>query len=163
MLILLLDHMSCHFPVIFAGVIYLYYLFSRIQRLRSSLLTASHTVSNTYAQVAIVCKSRETHRTLITCNMSCYVPSGTKGNSFGLFFFNRLNHQTNEGGEETGVPGENPWRRASENAPYYRPKSQAPSETRIRTVAMMADYESRHAEPLHHTSRRCLLSCLHRW
>ena len=28
---------------------------------------------------AIVCKSRATHRTLITCNMSCCVPRGTKG------------------------------------------------------------------------------------
>ena len=28
---------------------------------------------------AIVCKSRATHRALIACNMSCYVPLGTKG------------------------------------------------------------------------------------
>ena len=28
---------------------------------------------------------------------------------------------TDEGGEETGVPGENPGRRASENATYYSP------------------------------------------
>ena len=28
---------------------------------------------------AIVCKSCATHRALITCNMSCYVPLGTKG------------------------------------------------------------------------------------
>ena len=28
---------------------------------------------------AIVRKSRATHRALITCNMSCYVPLGTKG------------------------------------------------------------------------------------
>ena len=28
---------------------------------------------------AIVCKSRATRRALITCNMSCYVPLGTKG------------------------------------------------------------------------------------
>ena len=28
---------------------------------------------------AIVCKSRATHRAFITCNMSCYVPRGTKG------------------------------------------------------------------------------------
>ena len=28
---------------------------------------------------AIVCKSRATHRALIMCNMSCYVPLGTKG------------------------------------------------------------------------------------
>ena len=27
---------------------------------------------------AVVCKSRATHRALITCNMSCYVPRGTK-------------------------------------------------------------------------------------
>ena len=27
----------------------------------------------------IVCKPRATHRALITCNMSCYVPLGTKG------------------------------------------------------------------------------------
>ena len=43
-----------------------------------------------------------------------------------------LNHETDEGGEETGVPGENPWRRASENATYYSPKIQAPSEPRTR-------------------------------
>ena len=29
----------------------------------------------------IVCKSRATHRALITCNMLCYVPLGTKGSS----------------------------------------------------------------------------------
>ena len=28
---------------------------------------------------AILCKSRATHRALITCNMSCDVPRGTKG------------------------------------------------------------------------------------
>ena len=28
---------------------------------------------------AVVCKSRATHQALITCNMSCYVPRGTKG------------------------------------------------------------------------------------
>ena len=28
---------------------------------------------------AIVCKSRATHRALVTCNGSCYVPRGTKG------------------------------------------------------------------------------------
>ena len=45
---------------------------------------------------------------------------------------------TNEGEEETGVPGENPWRRASEHATYYSPKIQAPSETRTRTTALVA-------------------------
>ena len=47
-----------------------------------NLLTVTRTVSNTYAQVAlgaIVYKSRATHRALITCNMSFYVPLGTKG------------------------------------------------------------------------------------
>ena len=44
-----------------------------------------------------------------------------------LFFW--LNHSTDEGEEKTGVPGENPWRRASENATYYSLKIQAPSET----------------------------------
>ena len=28
---------------------------------------------------AIMCKSRATHRAFIMCNMSCYVPRGTKG------------------------------------------------------------------------------------
>ena len=39
-----------------------------------------------------------------------------------LFFKNSFNilaePLTDEGGEETGVPGENPWRRATENATY---------------------------------------------
>ena len=30
-------------------------------------------------QGAIMCKSRATHRALIMCNMSCYVPRGAKG------------------------------------------------------------------------------------
>ena len=28
---------------------------------------------------AVVCKSRATHRALITCNMACYVSHGTEG------------------------------------------------------------------------------------
>ena len=62
---------------------------------------------------------------------------------------------TDEGGEETGVPGENPWWRASENATYYSPKIQAPSETQTRTIALVAGKESRRANcytmccPLH--------------
>ena len=43
---------------------------------------------------------------------------------------------TDEGGEETGVPRENPWRRASENATYYSPEIQDPSKTRTHTVAL---------------------------
>ena len=77
---------------------------------------------------AIVCKSCATHWVLITCNMSCYVPCGTKGQlsykvwqSVNCIYFSCIllaEPFTNEGGEETGVPGENPWRQASENATY---------------------------------------------
>ena len=48
-------------------------------------LQSPHCASNRLQHVrssgpgAIVCKSRATHRALITCNMSCYVPRGTKG------------------------------------------------------------------------------------
>ena len=45
---------------------------------------------------------------------------------------------TDDGGEETGVPGEKPWRRASENATYKSSKIQAPSETRTHTIALVA-------------------------
>ena len=51
-----------------------------------------------------------------------------------------------------GVPGGNPWRRASENATYYSPNIQAPSETRTRTIALVAGYESRSAN--RYTTRR---------
>ena len=50
------------------------------------------------------------------------------------------------------MPGENPWRRASENATYYSPKIQAPSETRTRAVALVAGLESRRAN--RYTTRR---------
>ena len=80
---------------------------------------------------ATVCKPRATHWALVACKMSCYVPLGTKG---------QLSHYVwqSEGGEETGVPRENPWRLASENATFYSPKIQAPSETRTRAVALVA-------------------------
>ena len=47
-----------------------------------NLLTAPRTISKharSSGSGAVVCKSRATHRPLITCNMSCYVPHGTKG------------------------------------------------------------------------------------
>ena len=61
--------------------------------------------------------------------MPCYVPRGMKGQlSYKIWqrFLNRIylsfillaEPLTDEGGEETGVPGENPWRQASENATY---------------------------------------------
>ena len=75
----------------------------------------------------IVCKSRAM-RTFFTCNMSCCVPCGTEGQlshlsltefkSYYLTFILLAEPLTDEGGEETGVPGANPWRHASENATY---------------------------------------------
>ena len=74
------------------------------------------------------------NRVQITCNtlsayhvqVSCYVPLGTKGqlsckfwqswNRIYLSFILLAEPLTDEGGEETGEPGENPWRRASQNA-----------------------------------------------
>ena len=49
-------------------------------------------------------------------------------------------------------PEETPWRRASENATYYSPKTRAPSETRIRAVALVVGWESGHANG--YTTRR---------
>ena len=43
---------------------------------------------------------------------------------------------TDKGGEETGVPGEDPWRRASENATYESSKIQEPIEIWTLTLAL---------------------------
>ena len=48
----------------------------RNARFFNNLLTAPRTESN---PGAIVCKSCATHRALITCNLLCHVPRGTKG------------------------------------------------------------------------------------
>ena len=56
----------------------------RFQRHYSRFLQSPHCVTNCLQHVrssgpgAIVCKSCATHRALITCNMPCYVPRGTK-------------------------------------------------------------------------------------
>ena len=64
---------------------------------------------------AIVCKSRATHRALITCNLQC-TTLAIKYDRVEIAFiwalFYWLKPLTDEGGEETGVPGENLWRRA---------------------------------------------------
>ena len=80
--------------------------------------------------------------------MSCYVPRGTKGQlsyqisqSWNRIYFSFIllaEPLTDDGGVETGVPGENPWRRTPENATYYSPKIQAPNETWTRTLALVA-------------------------
>ena len=44
-----------------------FFFYNQLQHVRSS------------GPGAMVCKSRAAHRALITCNMSCYVPLGTKG------------------------------------------------------------------------------------
>ena len=116
-------------------------------------LQSPHSAANLLQHVrssgpgAIVCKSRATHRALITCkcHVTCHLvqrdSSAIKFDRVEIAFiwalFYWLNHQTDEGGEETGVSGENPRRRASENATYYSPKIQAPSETRTRAVALV--------------------------
>ena len=106
---------------------------NRIQRRNSRFfLQSPHCTANCLQHIrssgpgAIVCKSRATHRALITCNMSCYVPRGTKGqlsyqvwqslNRIYLSFILLAEPLTDKGREETGVPGENPWRRASEHS-----------------------------------------------
>ena len=59
---------------------------NRIQRCKSRyFLQSPHSAANSLQHVRssgpgkIVCKSRTTHGALITCNMSCYVSRGTKG------------------------------------------------------------------------------------
>ena len=97
-------------------------------------LQSPHSAANCLQHVrlsgpgAVVCKSCATHWALITCK--CRVTGLLVGRdslavkfdrvevTFILVLFDWLNHWTHEGGEETGVPGENPWRRASENATY---------------------------------------------
>ena len=62
----------------------------------------------------------------------------------GFFFFVFcccccwLKPLTDGGGEETRVPGENPRRRASENATYLSPKIQVPTGARTRNLAFVA-------------------------
>ena len=57
--------------------------------------------------------------------LSCQLWGGNNNNNnriqrrYSRFFtISSQRHETDEGGEETRVPGENPWRRASENATY---------------------------------------------
>ena len=87
------------------------------------LLQSPHCAANCLQHIrssghgAIACKSRATHRALITCNMLCghvvrrdssAVKSDRIELAFILALFYWLKRLTDEGGEETGVPGENP-------------------------------------------------------
>ena len=69
-----------------------------------------------------MCKSRATHRDVqhaMLCAMwykwraQLLSLAGFKSHLFEILLAESL---TDEGGEETGEPGENPWQRASENA-----------------------------------------------
>ena len=77
-----------------------------------------------------------THWALITCN-ECHVlrrdSSAIKFDraeiTFILALFYWLKPLTNEGGEATGAPGENPWRQASENATcILKPENSSPNQ-----------------------------------
>ena len=105
-------------------------------KILDSLLTALQTISNTYTQVAQAqsCANHVQHIERLlraTCHVTCHVvrriSSAIKFVCVCVcvcvcdiyFSFILLAEQlTNEGGEESGVPGENPWRQASENATY---------------------------------------------
>ena len=82
----------------------------------------------------------------ITCNTTsmclsratCGVPRGTKGQLsyyagqslnriYFSFLFYWLKPLTDEGGEETGVPKENPWWQSSSDSTYKSPESQSPN------------------------------------
>ena len=86
------------------------------------------------------------NRVQITCNMSWYVPRGTKGqlsyyvwqslNRIYLSFILLAELSADEGGEETRVNGENPWRQASENATYKTQRFKP--QVRTRTIALVA-------------------------
>ena len=114
-----------------------------------NLLTALRTVSKTYAQVALVqpCTNHVQHIERLSrasvmlratwCKGTARLLSLTELKSH-LFELNFIGWTINEGGEETGVPGEKPWGWASENATYYSPTIQAPSETWTRAVALVA-------------------------
>ena len=95
-----------------------------------NLLTVPRTVPNTYPQAAreqscanhvqhIECSPPATCRVRATWyEGTAQLLSMTKSKSHLFELYLLAEPLTDEGGEETGVPGENPWRRASENATY---------------------------------------------
>ena len=94
-----------------------------------NLLTAPQTVLQQVRSSgpgAIMWESRATHRVFITCNLPCASWYEVTAQLFSLIEFKHIylsyislaEPSTNEGGEETGVPGENPRWPASENTTY---------------------------------------------
>ena len=106
---------------------------------------------------AVMCKSRATHPALITCNMSSYVPHGMKGqlsyqvwqslNRIYLSFILWAEPLTDEGGEETGVPGENPWRQASEKSENDRLEITIPAGLALKLITNYSKNEEKHDQP----------------
>ena len=114
-----------------------------------SFLNVPWTVLNTCAKVARV-SSYANHVQHIErlSHAPCHVAKGIMGSSaikferveiaFILAVFYWLEPLTDEGGEETGVPGENLSWQASENATYLSLKIQTPTETQTCTLALVA-------------------------
>ena len=156
---------SCQ-PVVMSAQLFSNNNSNRIEKRSSrffyNLLTAPQTISNMYTLVAWA----QSHRAMITCNILCHMPDGMKGQlscqiwqSWNCIYFSFIllaEPLNDEGGEETGVPGGNPRRRASENATYWSRKIQAPTETRTRILALMTGLGKQTCSPLHQSS-----VCLH--
>ena len=86
-----------------------------------------------------MCKSPATHQALITCNMAWRDSSVIKFAGVEIAFISAsVLAETIDRwkrGENTAIPGGNPWRRASENVTYYSRKIQAPAKARTHTLA----------------------------
>ena len=107
---------------------------NRIERCNSRFLQSPHSLRRElsptrthkwpgYNHVQITCNTSSAyHMQPAVCHLVWRDSSAIKFDrveiAFILALFYWLEPLTNEGGEETGVPGENPWRRASENATY---------------------------------------------
>ena len=90
----------------------------------------------------------------------------TTDNSFIFFFLNLTgwNHRAIQERMKPGYPEKDPQRQASENATYKSPKIQAPTETRTRTLALVAGdcSQSQRANPCTTCGPKCAVEIL-RW
>ena len=109
-----------------------------------------------------MCKSRAAHRALVTCNMSCNVPSGTKGqlsyevwqswNRIYLSFILLPEPLTDERGEETGVPGENPLATSFRKCHILHSEDSSPNRDADPHNSIGGRLGKQTCWPLHHTS-----------
>ena len=127
-------------------------------RLLQKLLTSSQTVSNTYALAAHAqsCTNHVQHIKRLCANhvqhVVCHAVRRTLTEF--IFSFSLLTEMTNRrirGGNE-GIRCKPLTTSLKKNATYLSPKIQAPSETRTRTLALVAGYESGRAN--HYTTGR---------